>query len=99
MKGRAIAGEEFERMLSAVPKIRPEDPETWSRLLNGLWLSGLRISEAFVLSWDDGPFRIELGGRHPAFHIQGTAQKSGRTEICPMTPDFAEWLLNSTPPG
>jgi len=99
MKGRPISGEEFDRLLLATPKVRKHDAPNWQRLLTGLWLSGLRLGEAVALSWDDGPFQIDLSGRHPAFRIQGDAQKSGRAEICPATPDFAEWLLAETPEG
>ena len=52
-----------------------------------------------ALSWDaDAPFAVDLSGRHPRFRIKGEAQKSGRDELTPMTPDFAEFLLR-TPRG
>jgi len=95
MKGRAITTEEFERMLAAVPKVRKNDPERWERLLRGLWLSGLRVSEALSLSWDGGPFRVDLEGKHPVYFIQPEGQKSGKAEVCPMTPDFATMLLET----
>ena len=97
MKGRAVSGEEFDRMIAAVPKVRPHDTPAWERLLRGLWLSGLRLGEAVVLDWDDGPFSVDLGGKHPRFRILAEAQKSGRDELLPMTPDFAQWLLDATP--
>ncbi len=97
MKGRAATGEEFDRMLADVVKVRPNDPAPWTRLLHGLWLSGLRISEAVAASWDEGSFQIDLHGRHPAWCIQGDGQKSKKAEVCPMTPDFATWLLDATP--
>lgn len=98
MKGRAISGEEFDRMITAVPKVRTNDAPAWERLLRGLWLSGLRLSEAVALDWSDGPFSVDLAGKHPRFRITGEAQKSGRDELLPMTPDFAQWLLQ-TPEG
>jgi integrase len=99
MKGRAISGEEFDRMLAAVPKVRPKDAPAWERLLQGLWLSGLRLAEAVGLSWDDDtPFYADLSGKHPRFRILGEAQKSGRDEVLPMTPDFATFL-QATPKG
>ncbi len=97
MKGRAVSGEEYDRLLLAVRKVRPQDAPAWERLLTGLWLSGLRLGEAVVLTWDDGPFAVDLTGRHPRFRILGEAQKSGRDELLPMTPDFAQWLLDATP--
>jgi len=95
MKGRAVSGEEFDRMIAAVPKVRPTDAPAWERLLHGLWLSGLRISEAVALDWDDGPFSVDLTGKHPRFRIEAEGQKSGRNELLPMTPDFAQWLTQT----
>ncbi len=93
MKGRAIIGEEFDRMVAAVAKVRPGDAPAWERLLTGLWLSGLRLGEAVALSWDEeAPFYADLTGKHPRFRILGKAQKSGRDEVLPMTPDLAQFL-------
>jgi integrase len=97
MRGRAITEEEFDRLLAAVPKIRPNDAPAWIRYLRGLWLSGLRLEESQRLSWDEeAPFYADLRGKRPAFRIYAEAQKSGRDEILPMTPDFAH-LLTATP--
>jgi integrase len=96
MKGGALVGEQFERLLAAVPKIRPKDAAEWQRYLTGLWLSGLRLGESVALSWNaDATFAVDLSGRRPRFRIKGTAQKSGRDELLPMTPDFAEFLLRT----
>jgi integrase len=93
MKGRPIIGEEFDRMIAAVPKVRPNDAPAWERLLRGIWLSGLRLGEAVALSWEqDAPFYADLTGKHPRFRILGEAQKSGRDEVLPMTPDLAQFL-------
>jgi integrase len=99
-KGRPIVAEEYERMLTACEKERPQDAAIWKRLLTGLWLSGLRLGEALDLSWDyEAPFRVDLSGKRPVFVIQAEAQKSRRGEILPMTPDFAEWLQTTFPEG
>ncbi len=96
MKGRPITTEEFDRIILAVPKVRPDDAPAWTRYLTGLWLSGLRLEESTVLSWDiDAPFSVDLTGRRPAFRIYAEAQKAKRDEMLPMTPDFAEWLLQT----
>ena len=96
MKGGALVGEQFDRMLAAVPKVRPHDAPAWQRYLTGLWLSGLRLEESVVLSWDsDAPFAVDLSRRHPQFKIKGEAQKSGQDETLPMTPDFAEFLMRT----
>ncbi len=96
MKGGALVGEQFDRMIAAVPKIRTKDAAEWQRYLTGLWLSGLRLQESVALSWDsDATFAVDLSGRRPRFKIKGEAQKSGQDELLPMTPDFAELLLRT----
>jgi integrase len=99
MRGRPITAEEFDRMLFAVPKVRPHDSAAWIHYLTGLWLSGLRLEESLALSWDqDQPFYADLTGKRPAFRIYAEAQKARRDEILPMTPDFAQWLLQTPEP-
>lgn len=96
MKGRPITAEEFDRMLAVLPKVRPDDAPAWIHYLTGLWLSGLRREESIALSWEeDAPFHADLTGRRPAFRIYGEAQKSGRDEVLPMTPDFAQFLTET----
>lgn len=99
MKGGALVGEQFDRMIAAVPKVRPEDAAEWVRYLTGMWLSGLRLGESVALSWNaDAPFAVDLTGRHPRFRIKGDAQKSGNDELLPLTPDFADFLLQTPEP-
>jgi integrase len=96
MRGRPVVAEEFDRMIAQAPKIRPHDSAAWVHYLEGLWFSGLRLGESVRLSWDeDAPFFVDLSGRRPVFRIYGEAQKSGRDELLPMTPDFAEWLAQT----
>lgn len=93
MRGRPISGEEFDRMLAAVPKLRKHDGEQWRHFLRGLWLTGLRLGESLNLSWDASEaFAVDLSGKYPRFRIYGEAQKSGRDELLPMTPDAAEFF-------
>jgi len=96
-KHRPPTAEEFDRMLAAVPKVRPHDAPQWERLLRGLWLSGLRLGEAVALDWNDGVFVLDTMGKHPVFRIEAIGQKSRRSELAPCTPDFAEWILAETP--
>lgn len=99
MRGRAVTSQEFERMLAHVRSVRPKDTDAWKFFLLGLWLSGLRIDEAVQLSWDDeAAFAIELAGRHPKFRIYSEAEKGRRDRLLPMTPDFANLVLQ-IPPG
>jgi integrase len=89
MGGRPITGEEFDRMKATAKKVRPEDFQRWRRLLDGLWLSGLRISEAVSLSWD---FSVEFGIDLEIQCFAILLQKSTKAEYAPMAPDFAAWL-------
>ena len=96
-KHRPVVEEEFDRILTAVPKVRPDDARQWERLLRGLWLSGLRLSEALALDWQEGVFVLDATGKYPVFVIDGSGQKSRRSEVVPTTPDFAQWILAETP--
>lgn len=94
MRGRPITAEEYERMLKVVPKVRPKDATVWQHYLKGLWLSGLRLEESLVLSWEqDAPISIDLSGRRPRLRIYAEAEKGNQDRLLPMTPDFAEFLL------
>jgi len=98
VKGRPITGEEFDRMLLAARKIRPHDAPAWQRFLDGLWWSGLRLSEALRLSWDSSaPVAVIMQpGYHPALRFMLGSQKAKRSELVPCAPEFAE-LLEATP--
>jgi integrase len=94
MKGGVVVAEQVERMLAAVPKVRPHDAPAWRRLIEAAWLSSLRLQELLALSWEpDAPFSVDLSAR--VFRIESDAQKSRRTEAVPMFPDFAAWLAET----
>jgi integrase len=94
MRGRSLTGEELDRMIAKVAAERKREPEKWEQLLRGLWLSGLRLSEAVALSWDDGaPISVSLAGKYPALRIQAEAEKAHRDRLLPIAPEFAEFLL------
>jgi integrase len=95
-RSRAVTTEEYERMLAAVAKVRPDDAPAWQRLISAAWLGGLRLGELVALSWDEGPFSVDLSGKRPGFRILAEGQKSGRDEVLPMVPELAE-LLFATP--
>lgn len=95
MRGRAITGEEFDRMIAATPKVVENSAaDSWKFYLQGLWLSGLRLSESIELSWSDtsGAIVVDLGGRRPMLRIPAEAEKGFRDRLLPMTPDFARLL-------
>ena len=61
-----------------------------------LMVVGAAVGRIHVLSWDqEAPFQVDLTGRRPAFRIYAEAQKSGRDEVLPMTPDFAQFLAET----
>ena len=93
MKGRALTLEEYERMLSAAEVVRKKDADQWKYLLKTLWWSGLRLSEALKLSWDwKDPFAVSLDVKYPRYVIDGDAQKSGKSEMLPIAPEYVGML-------
>ncbi len=49
-----------------------------------------------MVSWDvDADFSIDLSGKYPRLRIYAEAQKGRRDELLPITPDFAEFLLQT----
>jgi integrase len=100
MRGRPITGEEFERMLEAVPKVVGEGPaESWKLAMRILWESGFRIADLLDFSWDDitriHPVWPHRKGQHPTLVIPST-QKNGKNEEIPMLPGLAK-LLEAVP--
>jgi integrase len=111
MRGRPITTEEFERMLGKTaeamtpkpnkrrPNPKSPSPKTiaaWKHYLTGLWLSGLRLAESLILSWnDDSPFFVDLSGKRPRFRIYCEAEKGHQDRLLPMTPDFASFLFRT----
>ena len=99
MKGRPITAAEFDRMLRGTPEIVGEAAAAdWRRLLQGLWLSGLRLSEALNLSWtDDDLLRVDLTHEFPLLHIPAALEKGNQDRLLPITPDFGAFLLETPP--
>jgi len=98
MKGRPIAGEEFDRMLTAVQKVvLPEAVASWQHYLRGLWCSGLRLAESLELSWDDKTkLCVDMQpGELPMLKIPAGLEKGHRDRLLPMAPEFAEFLAET----
>jgi len=96
-KGRAIAGEEFDRMLEAVEKVvgKAAAP-SWKYYLEGLWLSGLRLAESIELYWDrDDRLCVDLAGKRPMLRIPAQLEKGKQDRILPMAPEFYEFLMKT----
>lgn len=88
-RGRAISWLEFLKLLRAIKadsQIGELERKNFSDLVKGLWLSGLRLSEALQLSADGGPVHLQLDGPRPM--IAFSDQKNGKLERIPITPDF-----------
>jgi integrase len=93
-KGRPITLEEFERLLAACDAVCPHDAASWQFLLRGLWESGLRLSEALSMTWDqDNTIRPEWPRRGlPVLVIPAASQKNRKDETIPILPAFAQLL-------
>lgn len=92
---RAVTGEEFERMLKAIPKAVGEaHAADWEFFLRGLWWSGLRLGEALALSWDDpSTLCLDFSGRRPLLSIPPDGQKNGQATLWPIPPEFYAHLM------
>lgn len=103
MKGRPLTGEEFERMLAAVPKVKRigrQRAGQWRQLLNGLWLMGLRLQEAIDMHWTDADCirPIRLDSSRPLLCFPMAEHKNGKDQLIPLTPEAAAFL-RQTPKG
>ena len=70
--------------------------ESWAFLLRGLWWSGLRLSEALALSWDefaDGLI-VDTSEKYVTIAIPADQEKGGKNRVYPVSPEFAEMLLS-----
>ncbi len=66
------------------------------RLMQGIWLSGLRLGEALSLNWDryaDG-IRVDADGKFVKLLIFAEDEKGGQDRNYPVAPEFAEFLLS-----
>jgi integrase len=88
LKGRALTEADFAVLCETADRINP----TFTPLLKLLWLSGLRISEAYRLSFDTGPNQVDLANRRFVFLAAG--QKSGHDETIPLLPELYDWLAS-----
>jgi integrase len=69
---------------------------SWAFLLRGLWWSGLRLSEALALSWDeyaDG-LVVDTSEKYVTIVIPADQEKGGKNRVYPVSPEFSEMLLS-----
>lgn len=95
-KGRAVTPAEFKKIIKAVPAVVFDKSPEWCHLIEGLYLSGLRLGEALSLSWNlPNTIRVDLTGEYPMLNIPRKQQKNRKAELWPVTPDFAAFLLKT----
>lgn len=109
MRGRPVTDAELQLMLDHAHHWSDKDKSitkevslavapTWRRMMEMLRLSGLRLEEGSILSWDKPPIRVFLDVEpHPFLLFFGEGQKSGEDEALPITPAFAAWLAQTPP--
>lgn len=95
-KGRPLTLEEFERYLDAVAGIVGDAAaESWRFDARLLWHSGLRLSEAYVLKYQNDGINLQIQGmrrRHPMLWVPEGFDKSGLESLTPLTPEFVATL-------
>lgn len=98
MRGRPITMAEKDVILQHCDAAAGErNAPGWQRLLELLWLSGLRIEEVIKLSWDSPPIFLQLEARpYPQFVFFVEGHKGRRDETVPIPPDLYDWL-SATP--
>jgi integrase len=96
-KGRAPTEEEFKKILKIVPSVVGEESATsWRHFLEGLWWSGLRLSEALQLSWDRyEKLRVDFHSGQPLLKIPAELEKGHQDRLLPIAPEFVEFLLKT----
>jgi integrase len=104
MKGRPITGEEFDRMLAAVPSVVGKDAApSWQHYLRGLWASGLRLQESLELWWDREdrihPILPKPGKGFPVLRVLAELEKGHSDRLLPMAPEFAVFLVETPEAG
>lgn len=90
-RGRPITIDELRAMRKlAKPPLQ--------RFLDLLWLSGLRLSEALKLSWNEPPLLVQLDAKpYPQLVYYAEGHKAGDDDMTPIPPDLADWLRRTPP--
>ncbi|MDE2098956.1 MAG: site-specific integrase [Patescibacteria group bacterium] len=97
MKGRPITDVEFQQMIEAVPTVvSADDAPAWRRLIEGLYLGGLRLSEALDFWWDrTDRMHVDFTGDYPTLRVYAEDEKGNTDRILPIVPEFGEFLLRT----
>lgn len=96
MRGRPLTEEEFKKLLAGCSKF--PYPAEWKRLLELLWLSGLRLGEALALTWGDSYPLVEMDAKpYPLIIFSPASHKSRKDDAVTVPPDLFEWLKRTPP--
>ena len=98
-RGRPINNEQWEVYRSKFRQVvEKKHQSSWLFLAWGIWLGGLRISEAARLRWSGGDMYIHnIDGARPMMVIQAEGQKGRRDQAWPLPPDFVKFLRKVSP--
>lgn len=95
-RGRPLTREEAEKIAMALPKVvGKEHAKKWAWNLEGLWRSGMRITETISLYWEPtyGKHWIDdLDGNRPKIKIAAESEKGFKERTIPIAPDFVGML-------
>lgn len=95
-RGRPLTREEAEKIALALPKVvGAEHAKRWAWNLEGLWRSGMRITETISLYWEPtyGKHWIDdLDGNRPKIKIAAESEKGFKERTIPIAPDFVGML-------
>lgn len=95
-RGRPLTDQEFAKVRASIKGcVEPGTEQSWDHFLEGLWLSGLRLSESLRLAWEPSASGFWLDWsdpKMPKLAIQAKHEKGKKHRLLPLTPDFADWL-------
>ena len=97
LRGRPLTIMEFARLLSTANRSLDDEYRAgWVEFMKGMWLTGMRLSEAWQLSWDSGPVRIDLTAEYPRIVFRSDGQKNSTDELVPLAPDAVRFFRRFT---
>jgi integrase len=93
-KADPASEEEIKQLCQGIKEIvGAKDAPTWHFAIWGIRYSGLRLGEMLRITWDKPPVQLISEGRDVAIDWQA-GQKSGKYEVSPAVPAFAELVLS-----
>lgn len=90
-KSDPVTEKQFVAMLRATRRVVGKArARAWRELLIGLWLSGLRLSEALALRWEQDSSKPHVSG--DVLWLPASSQKNRKDQHVPLSPMFVDWL-------